>query len=167
MVMLVAIVLSWWLLKYGAAPRGFLSFTVLTLVAFKITPLLLPPVGMARSAWIFIPLLVGGVSGLLLATSHPFSNKALRATSVIVLGSMAVGALYYFYIEPLLETLGQLYPARQPIGTVLMWTAIDLVALVIAIATLLLAWWFVKPREIEALLPWGRRSSAVSGQSSD
>jgi len=162
MVMLVVIVLCWWLLKYGAASREFLSFTVLVLVATKVTPSLLPPLGMARSTGIFTILLVGGVSGLLLATSHPFSNKALRAAGVIALGSMAVGTLHYIYIDPLIETLRQLYPARQPLSTVLMWTVVDLAALVVAVAAFVLAWWFVKPGEIEALLPWRRKREAES-----
>jgi len=178
MVMLVIIVLCWWLLKYGAASRDFLGFTVLTLVAIAVTSLLLPPVGMTHSARMLIPLLAGFLGGLLLAASHTFDNRALRAAAVIALGSMAVGTLYICCIERLAETFRQLVSASQQMSIVLKWIAIDLVALVAAVATLLFAWWFVKPEaavatllfawwfvkpeEIEALLPWRRKREAES-----
>jgi len=158
MVTTLLLVMILWLYKTGRASRELLTYLVLSFAGIVVVLTTLYYAD--RTA---IALAIGGVVALLLAGDLTMARRKALAIGSLAFNAVAVSLWYRLVFSDLirLRTIWYTGPegwskACNPMLTAKFASA-SLVLLAIIIGALLFAWWFMKPREIEALMPWKRK----------
>jgi hypothetical protein len=156
----VLLVIILWLYKTGQASRELLAFLILSLAGITVavsTMLLIVFPGASFAA----SFTLGGIVALLLANDGWLNRAVIRAVVVLLINGVALGVWYHFAVIHLAKL--NLYYMKEPLpGLIVKLASSWFVLLAITVGALLFAWWFVKPKEIEALMPWRKKHEAES-----
>jgi len=153
MATLTLLVTLLWLYYTGQATGELLAFFALAVAGIVVINSLIPWVAMPDWLRAGLSLAVGCLLALVLATNAPMRRTNLWAALTVVVGSFAATIWDALIISRYAERSRNLLWQVDP-GWFVQLELSLLVELALFIGALLLAWWFVKPAEVEALLPW-------------
>lgn len=157
MISVTLLVTLLWLYKTGRATRDFLTFLSLALAGFVVMESVLPLIAMPHGMRLWLTMAIAALAALMLSTGIPLRRTNLWAAGALLVGSIAAAFWHGYMYERFIKRTYDLQWRIDPGEFVKMELAL-LVALALFVVPLLFAWWFVKPKEIEALMPWGKSS---------